>query len=41
MEAANKVLMTQRLKRSGKSWGRDGGQGVLAFRVLLKSDRFD
>ena len=24
VEAANKVLMTQRLKRSGKSWGREG-----------------
>ena len=41
VEAANKVLVTQRLKRSGQSWGRDGGQGVLAYRALLKSDRFD
>ena len=41
VEAANKVLVTQRLKRSGQSWSRDGGQGVLAFRALLKSDRFD
>ena len=41
VEAANKVLVTQRLKRSGQRWGRDGGQGVLSFRALLKSDRFD
>ena len=41
VEAANKVLVTQRLKRSGQGWGRDGGQGVLSFRALLKSDRFD
>ena len=41
VEAANKVLLTQRLKRSGQRWGRDGGQRVLFFRALLKSDRFD
>ncbi len=41
VEAANKVLVTSRMKRSGQSWGREGGQGVLAFRALLKSDRFD
>ena len=41
VEAANKVLVTHRLKRSGQSWGRDGGQGVLSFRALLKSDRFE
>ena len=41
VEAANKVLVNQRLKRSGQSWGRDGGQGVLSYRALLKSDRFD
>ena len=41
VEAANKVLVTQRLKRSGQSWGRNGGQAVLAYRALLKSDRFD
>ena len=33
--------VTHRLKRSGQRWGRDGGQGVLAFRALLKSDRLD
>ncbi len=41
VEAANKVLVTTRMKRSGQRWGRDGGQGVLSFRSLLKSGRFD
>ena len=41
VEAASKVLVTHRLKRSGQRWCRDGGQGVLAFCALLKSDRFD
>ena len=41
VEAANKMLVTHRLKRSGQRWGRDGGQGGLAFRALLKSDRLD
>ena len=35
------MLVTHRLKRSGQRWGRDRGQGVLAFRALLKSDRFN
>ena len=41
VESANKVLVTTRMKRSGQSWGRDGGQGVLTFRSLLRSGRFD
>ena len=41
VEAANKLLVVQRLKRSGQGWGRDGGQGVLGHRALLKSGRFD
>ncbi|MCY4347602.1 MAG: hypothetical protein OXC17_12520, partial [Aestuariivita sp.] len=41
VEAANKVLITSRMKRSGQSWGRDGGQGVLSIRALCKSHRFD
>ena len=41
VEAANKTLVTVRMKRSGQRWGRDGGQGVLAFRALLRSGRFD
>ena len=41
VESGNRMLVTQRLKRSGQRWGRDGGQGVLTFRALLKSGRFD
>ena len=39
--AANRTLVTVRMKRSGQRRGRDGGQGVLTFRSLLKSERFD
>ena len=31
VEAANKVLVTSRMKRSGQRWGREGGQGVLTL----------
>ena len=41
VEAANKVLVTQRLKRSGMRWKIDSGRAVLTFRALIKSDRFD
>ena len=41
VEAAYKMLVPHRLKRSGQCWGRDGGQGALAYRALLKSDRFN
>ncbi len=41
VEAANGFLVNSRMKRSGQCWGRDGGQGVLTFRSLLRSDRFD
>ena len=41
VEAANKVLVTTRMKRSGQRWGRNGGQGVLTFRSLIISNRFD
>ncbi len=41
VEAANRFLVNSRMKRSGQRWGRDGGQGVLTFRSLLKSGRFD
>jgi len=34
VEAANSVLVTARMKRSGQGLGRDGGQGVPAFRSL-------
>ena len=40
VESANKVSATSRMKRSGQSRGRDGGQGALAFRPLLRSGRF-
>jgi hypothetical protein len=41
VESANKFLVQQRMKRSGQRWGQEGGQGVLTFRSLLKSGRFD
>ena len=41
VEAACKTLVGQRLKRSGMTWQYRGGQGILTFRSLIKSDRFD
>ena len=41
IEAANKVLAAQRMKRSGMSWRIASGQAVLSFRVLQKSGLFD
>jgi len=41
VEAANKTLVTVRMKRAGARWSIDGGQGVLTFRALAKSGRFD
>lgn len=41
VEAANKVLVTQRMKRSGMRWRIAGGQAVLTFRALIKSGHFD
>ena len=41
VEAANKTLVTVRMKRAGARWSIDGGQAVLTFRSLSKSDRFD
>ena len=41
VEAANKTLVTQRMKRSGMRWRIAGGQAVLTFRALIKSARFD
>lgn len=40
VEAACKTLATQRLKRSGMSWG-DGTQPILTIRSLLQSNRWD
>ena len=39
VEAANKTLVTQRMKRSGMRWRITGGQAVLTFRALIKSSR--
>jgi len=41
VEAANKTLVTQRMKRSGMRWRIPGGQAVLTFRALIKSERFE
>ena len=41
VEAANKILVTQRMKRSGMRWRIQGGQAVLTVRALIKSGRFD
>jgi hypothetical protein len=41
VEASCKTLVGQRLKRSGISWQHNGGQGILTFRSLIKSQRFD
>jgi hypothetical protein len=40
VEAACKTLATQRLKRSGMSWG-DGKQPILTIRSLQQSNRWD
>ena len=39
VEAANKVLVTQRMKQSGMRWGLKTGQAILTFRALEKSGR--
>lgn len=41
VEAANKMLVTVRMKRSGARWTPHGGQGILLFRALAKSKQFD
>ncbi len=41
VEAANKTLVTVRMKRAGARWSIPGGQAVLTFRALAKSQRFD
>jgi hypothetical protein len=38
-EAACKTLVTQRMKRSGMSWRRPGGQAILTLRGLAQSNR--
>ena len=41
VEAANKTHIGERLKKSGMRWSMAGGQAVLSFRSLVKSNRFD
>ncbi len=41
VEAANKTLVTVRMKRAGSRWSIDGGQAILTFRALAKSARYD
>jgi len=41
VEATCKTLVSQRLKRSGMRWTNKGGQAILSFRSLIKSERFD
>ena len=41
VEAANKVLVVQRMKRSGMRWRIRSGQAVLSFRALHISGLFD
>lgn len=41
MEGTCKSLVSDRLKRSGMSWSRAGGQAILNVRGLVQSDRFE
>lgn len=41
VEAACKVIVGQRLKRSGMRWSRQGGQHILNLRTLVMSRRWD
>ena len=41
VEAASKILVTQRMKRTGVRWRIQGGQAVLTVRAFIKSGRFD
>lgn len=41
VEAACKTLASERMKRSGMSWGEEGGQAVLTLRSLIQSGRWD
>jgi hypothetical protein len=41
VEAAAKVLVKQRLCRSGMRWSRSGGQHVLTLRAYMKSGTWD
>ena len=41
VEAACKSIVQLRLKRSGQRWDDAGGQAILTFRSLVKSNQFD
>jgi hypothetical protein len=41
IEAACKTIVQHRLKRSGMTWSRTGGQHLLNLRALVKSRRWD
>jgi hypothetical protein len=41
VEAACKVVVKQRLCRSGQRWSRVGGQGILHLRTLVQSGRWE
>ena len=40
-ESACRTVIGLRMKRPGQRWGMDGGKAILAFRALVKSQRFD
>lgn len=40
MEASCKTLVTQRMKRSGMAWAKEGGQAILTLRSLIQSNRW-
>ena len=41
IEATCKSLVSARMKKAGQRWGHSGGQAILTFRSLVKSERFD
>jgi len=41
VEAACKTLVAERMKRSGMSWGEEGGQAILTLRSLIQSNRWE
>ena len=40
-ESACRTVIGLRMKRPGQRWGTEGGKAILAFRALVKSERFD
>ena len=41
VKAVNRIHVGERLKKSGRRWGVEGGHAVLTLRSLVKSRRFD